>query len=71
MRGWHYWIVGLIRRSDYATGLNGVGFESRRGQQIFVFSKIFMGPSGLLFGEVRGSFPGIKRPGREGNHSSI
>jgi len=51
--------------------LNGAGFESRRWQESLVFSKTFMGPSGFLFNEVRGSFPGTKRPGREGNHSSV
>jgi hypothetical protein len=49
-------------------GMDGPGCESRYGQEMFLFSKMFS--SSLLFNGNRGFFPGGKAAGREVNHSS-
>jgi hypothetical protein len=46
--------------------MNGPGFECRYGQEIFLFSGAHQAPYSMGTG---GSFPGVKRPERETNHS--
>ena len=66
------WVRGrssAAQRIHY--GLDGPGFESLYGKGIFLFSTTFRPPLGpKLFNGHRGSFTGVKRPGRELNHSS-
>jgi hypothetical protein len=61
------------RATDWTIGV--LGFDSRRGLGIFLFttaSTVQNGsgahPASYLMG-TRGSFPGVKRPGREADHS--
>jgi hypothetical protein len=52
--------------------LDGLGFESRLGQIFFSSPKCPEGllrPSSLLSNGYRGSFPGLKRSGRNVDHS--
>jgi hypothetical protein len=53
---------------DLAYGMDGDGFESRQGQEMFLFSKASMQvlrPSSLLVNESRGSLLVIKQPAVE------
>jgi hypothetical protein len=49
------------------------GFDSMQGKKFFLFfscSHGVWGPPSLLYNGTRGSFPGVKRPRCEGDHSS-
>jgi hypothetical protein len=49
------------------------GFESRQGLGIFLFttgSRQALGPHSLLSDGYKGYFPGVRRPGRDADHSS-
>jgi hypothetical protein len=49
-------------------GLDGPGIESRWGRD---FQHRSWGPPSLLYNGYRVSFPGVKRPGRNVNHSPL
>jgi hypothetical protein len=55
-------------------GLDDRGFESRKGLGIFFHHRVQTGsgthPASYPMG-TRGSFPGVKRPGREADHSPL
>jgi hypothetical protein len=53
-------------------GLDGLIFEYRQGQEIFLFPQTFrptLGPIQPPIQWTPGSFSGVKRPGHEVNHS--
>ena len=55
-------------------GLDSPRFESRQRKEIFPFSKLSMsetGPTMPLFKGCWSSFPEVKRPGLEENHSLL
>jgi hypothetical protein len=61
----------LSQYSDLGYGLDGVEFELRWGQEIFLFSKTFkpaLGPTQPPIQCVSGFCTGVKRPGREADH---
>jgi len=52
--------------------MDGPGLEYRQGQEIFIFRKYldrYWGPLCLLSNGYRGYCTGIKRPGRDADHS--
>jgi len=54
------------------SSLDDPGFESRRGQKIFIFSKtsiLVLGPTQTPLKEVLWFFPGVKAPGHEVDRS--
>jgi hypothetical protein len=54
--------------------LNGPGFESRQGEEIFFFSKnveTLGGSTQPPIQRVPGFFSGVKGPGREVDHSPL
>jgi hypothetical protein len=52
-------------------GLDGRGFDSCQGQDIFLYSRQALRPTQLLIQWVPGALPlGVKRRRREANHSS-
>jgi hypothetical protein len=65
----------LSRYSGYATGwtIGALGFDSRRGLEIFLFttaSRTALGPTQLPIRWVPGALSlGVKRQGREADHS--
>jgi hypothetical protein len=47
--------------------LDGPGFESRQGQEIFLLSETSLGPTQIPSKWIGRFFPRVKRPGREFN----
>jgi hypothetical protein len=65
-------VVGALSSSSSSSSFDYARFNSRQGQVIILISKtpewLWVRPS-LLFSRYRGSFPEVKRPGREVNSS--
>jgi hypothetical protein len=67
-RNWNVSVVGVVTR--LRAGRSGIRISS--GTRDFSYSNrpnLLWGPSSLLLDGCRGSFPGVKRLGRDGDHS--
>jgi hypothetical protein len=64
--------ITVMKEQRWRSQLDGQGFKSWQGENIFLYSKTSgpaLGPIQPLFSGCSGSSPGIKRPGRDVDHS--